>query len=101
MLEDKLKATDWESTDETIAEVVARESYLQWLKDNQTRHTSAGAVSKILAFISHTCSRLCSQETRSVWNQYETSTDKPCFYTGPSRSTPRSVLLSGTKWVHL
>jgi len=35
MLEDKLKATDWETADEDIAEMVARESYLQWLKDNQ------------------------------------------------------------------
>ena len=35
MLEDKLKATDWEATDEDLAEIAARESYLQWLKDNQ------------------------------------------------------------------
>ena len=35
MLEDKLKATDWEAADEDIAEMVARESYLQWVKDNQ------------------------------------------------------------------
>ena len=35
MLEDKIKATDWEATDEQIAELAARESYLQWLKDSQ------------------------------------------------------------------
>ena len=43
MLEDKLKETDWEVTQETIEEQVARESYLQWLMDNQNRaksHTS-------------------------------------------------------------
>lgn len=34
MLEDKLKATDWEATDEDLVEIAARESYLQWLKDN-------------------------------------------------------------------
>ena len=37
MLDDKLKATDWEATNEEIMEIVARESYLQWLKDNEKR----------------------------------------------------------------
>lgn len=38
MLEDKIKATDWEATNEAIEEQVARESYLQWLRDNERRH---------------------------------------------------------------
>ncbi|ESN96632.1 hypothetical protein HELRODRAFT_68163 [Helobdella robusta] len=33
MLEDKLRETDWELTQETIEEQVARESYLQYIKD--------------------------------------------------------------------
>ena len=33
MLEDKLRETDWELTQDTIEEQVARESYLQWLKE--------------------------------------------------------------------
>lgn len=37
MLEDKLRETDWEVTQETIEEQVARESYLQWLRDNEKR----------------------------------------------------------------
>lgn len=37
MLEDKLRATDWEATNEAIEEQVARESYLQWLKENEIR----------------------------------------------------------------
>nr|XP_006822205.1 PREDICTED: OTU domain-containing protein 5-like [Saccoglossus kowalevskii] len=37
MLEDKLKATDWEATNEAIEEQIARESYLQWLQDNEKR----------------------------------------------------------------
>jgi OTU domain-containing protein 5 len=41
MLEDKLKATDWEATDEAIEAQVARESYLQWLRDNEKRRESA------------------------------------------------------------
>ena len=40
MLDDKLKATDWEATNEEIMEIVARESYLQWIKDNETRNNS-------------------------------------------------------------
>ncbi len=38
MLEDKIRATDWEATNEAIEEQVARESYLQWLRDNEKRH---------------------------------------------------------------
>ena len=38
MLEDKLRATDWEATNEAIEEEVARESYLQWVKDNERRN---------------------------------------------------------------
>ncbi|KAL1129622.1 hypothetical protein AAG570_012567 [Ranatra chinensis] len=37
MLEDKLRATDWEATNEAIEEHVARDSYLQWLRDNEKR----------------------------------------------------------------
>ncbi|RWS27629.1 OTU domain-containing protein-like protein [Leptotrombidium deliense] len=37
MLEDKLRATDWEATNEAIEEQVARESYLEWLRENEKR----------------------------------------------------------------
>lgn len=37
MLEDKIRETDWEVTQEAIQEQVARESYLQWLRDNEKR----------------------------------------------------------------
>ena len=37
MLEDKMRETDWEVTQETIEEQVARESYLQWLRDQEKR----------------------------------------------------------------
>ena len=45
MLEDKLRETDWEVTQETIEEQVARESYLQWLRDNEKRATRQPSVS--------------------------------------------------------
>uniref|UniRef100_A0A3Q3DR57 ubiquitinyl hydrolase 1 n=1 Tax=Hippocampus comes TaxID=109280 RepID=A0A3Q3DR57_HIPCM len=35
MLEDKKRASDWEATCEAIEEQVARESYLQWLRDQE------------------------------------------------------------------
>ncbi|XP_015784583.1 OTU domain-containing protein 5-B [Tetranychus urticae] len=37
MLEDKLRATDWEATNEAIEEQVARESYVEWLRENEKR----------------------------------------------------------------
>ena len=37
MLQDKLRATDWEATYEAMEEAVARESYLEWLKENEQR----------------------------------------------------------------
>ena len=45
MLEDKLRETDWEVTQESIEEQVARESYLQWLKDNEKRAKKQASVS--------------------------------------------------------
>ncbi|XP_061054194.1 OTU domain-containing protein 5-like [Eubalaena glacialis] len=41
MLEDKKRATDWEATEEAIEEQVARESYLQWLSDQQRQARQA------------------------------------------------------------
>ncbi|VVC42166.1 Hypothetical protein CINCED_3A020686 [Cinara cedri] len=38
MLDDKLRATDWEATNDSIVEQIARESYLQFLKDNDKRN---------------------------------------------------------------
>lgn len=37
MLEDKLRATDWEATNEALEEQVAQDSYIQWLKENELR----------------------------------------------------------------
>jgi len=45
MLEDKLRETDWEVTQETIEEQVARESYLQWLRDNECQARRQESVS--------------------------------------------------------
>lgn len=42
MLEDKIKATDWEATNEAIEEQVARESYIQYFRDNEKRLKAQG-----------------------------------------------------------
>ncbi|XP_035782263.1 uncharacterized protein LOC118461255 isoform X1 [Anopheles albimanus] len=41
MFEDKLKTTDWEATNEAIEEQIARESYLQWCRDNMRKSSSS------------------------------------------------------------
>ncbi|XP_017081220.1 OTU domain-containing protein 5-B [Drosophila eugracilis] len=43
MFEDKLKTTDWEATNEAIEEQIARESYLQWCRENMQRSRSSNA----------------------------------------------------------
>jgi len=40
MLEDKIKFTDWEATNDAIEEHVARESYVHWLQDNDRKTKS-------------------------------------------------------------
>ncbi|KAK9889309.1 hypothetical protein WA026_004590 [Henosepilachna vigintioctopunctata] len=42
MLEDKILATDWEATNEAIEEQVARESYIQFFRDNERRLKAQG-----------------------------------------------------------
>lgn len=37
MVEDKLKTTDWEATSDVVVEQIARQSYLQYCKDNMSR----------------------------------------------------------------
>ncbi|XP_044167678.1 LOW QUALITY PROTEIN: OTU domain-containing protein 5-A-like [Acropora millepora] len=37
MLADKLRCTDWEATNEAMEEAVARESYLEWLREREKR----------------------------------------------------------------
>ena len=53
MLEDKKRATDWEATNEAIEEQVARESYLQWLRDQekQARQVQQGNFSQHISLL--------------------------------------------------
>lgn len=51
MLEDKKRATDWEATNEAIEEQVARESYLQWLQDQEKQARQVSFTSQSLVSI--------------------------------------------------
>lgn len=88
MLEDKLKETDWEVTQETIEEQVARESYLQWLMDNQNRAKSHSSLSTSRS-ASATCtsclpSATCSSSCDLMYS------DKPSSSEGRSGRSPRN-----------
>ena len=48
MLADKLRCTDWEATNEAMEEAVARESYLDWLRDREKRARGARALVRII-----------------------------------------------------
>ncbi|XP_038864594.1 OTU domain-containing protein 5-A-like isoform X3 [Salvelinus namaycush] len=70
MLEDKKRATDWEATNEAIEEQVARESYLQWLQDQekQARQPSKASATCSSATAA-TCSGLEEWSARSPWQR--------------------------------
>lgn len=38
MVEDKIKTTDWEATSDVVVEQIARQSYLQYCKENMNRY---------------------------------------------------------------
>ncbi|OXA36623.1 OTU domain-containing protein 5 [Folsomia candida] len=65
MLEDKLRATDWEATNEALEEQVARESYLQWLKDNERRNRAVRSPTTATSSSSATSTSASSSEVRS------------------------------------
>lgn len=53
MLEDKKRATDWEATNEAIEEQVARESYLQWLRDQEKQARQVRGPSQVCPGLCH------------------------------------------------
>lgn len=48
MLEDKIRATDWEATNEAIEEQIARESYLEWLRETEIRSLKKSSATSTL-----------------------------------------------------
>ncbi|XP_066995460.1 OTU domain-containing protein 5-A [Anabrus simplex] len=64
MLEDKLRATDWEATNEAIEEQIARESYLQWLRDNEKRSKTVRSPSETSSSATVTSAEIRSPRNR-------------------------------------
>lgn len=85
MLADKIRETDWEVTQDSIEEQVARESYLQWLREQEkcSRRTNG----KVRTAASATCS---SSGEGSQLNPLET---------GPIRS-PRQLRSGNNSPMH-
>ena len=80
--------SDWEATNEAIEEQVARESYLQWLRDNERRHagkTQFDLSQKILFSIPRHFFREIAGNSKSAT---VTSADlrATCEATSPSRA---------------
>ncbi|XP_026817913.1 OTU domain-containing protein 5-A-like [Rhopalosiphum maidis] len=72
MLEDKLRATDWEATNDTIEEQIARESYLQFLKDNEKRNKKDKETSAT-----------STATSASIVKSYQSRTSPPRYSVGP------------------
>jgi OTU domain-containing protein 5 len=47
MVEDKLKTTDWEATNDVVVEQIARQSYLQFCKENMSKTLKKSSTSTI------------------------------------------------------
>lgn len=89
MLEDKIKATDWEATNEALEEQVARESYIQYYRDAERRlktHPTAAAASSSSTVTSGMCasprsSRRGSVSPKGSMSPKGNSSPKLCFPT--------------------
>lgn len=94
MLEDKMKATDWEATDDQLAELAARESYLQWMKDQKKNSLSHGGASCSTSTSTQSSKRSspphdgCGNSRRSPPHQPSTSRKSPPHQPSTSRRTP-------------
>lgn len=83
MLEDKIKTTDWEATNEAIEEQIARESYIQWCRDNlkpcSNSNPNSGAASGSATASSSSSATVTSAEINKG--------NKSCTVTATSSST--------------
>ncbi|XP_059352117.1 OTU domain-containing protein 5-B-like isoform X2 [Daphnia carinata] len=103
MLEDKVKATDWEATNEAIEEQVARESYLDWLRENERRNRQQQRSGHSATTSSNAC-ELRSPRTSAATSSARNS-PKPSFVehqrkspnASPRASTSRSVTTSSSR----
>ncbi|KAI8511446.1 OTU domain-containing protein 5 [Branchiostoma belcheri] len=88
MLEDKMRYTDWEATNEAIEEHVARESYLDWLREQEKRARQATAPRSASA----TCSSAEAAASRPRGGRSPRNHSSPVVQ-GPSAKSPSPLPL--------
>lgn len=70
MVEDKLKTTDWEATNEVVVEQIARQSYLQFCKENMNKTIKKSSTSTITS-TEASCSSIMSSCDTSPNNEHQ------------------------------
>lgn len=99
MFEDKLKTTDWEATNEVMEEQIARESYLQWCRDNMQKQPqkamNASSSTVTSSDLSGNKSPSCSDESSfesEDYTPYPSDTDERCDFGESSSATAAAAL---------
>jgi OTU domain-containing protein 5 len=70
MVEDKLKTTDWEATNDVVVEQIARQSYLQFCKENMNKTFKKSSTSTITS-TEASCSSIMSSCDTSPNNDHQ------------------------------
>jgi OTU domain-containing protein 5 len=86
MVEDKLKTTDWEATSDVVVEQIARQSYLQFCKENMNKKIDGNkcSTSTVTSTEAGSCSSsssampLCEASTVAGQQQKESCSSDPC-----------------------
>lgn len=83
MVEDKLKTTDWEATSDVVVEQIARQSYLQFCKENTEKKMNANKSSTSTVTSTEACGSSSSSMPScntlpSVGQQTQSSSSKQC-----------------------
>lgn len=89
MLEDKVKATDWEATNEAIEEQVARESYIDWLRENERRSRQQQRSGHSATTSSNAC-ELRSPRTTAATSSSARNSPKPSAFVEHQRKSPNA-----------
>lgn len=87
MLADKLRCTDWEATNEAMEEAVARESYLEWLREREKRSRGAKALPRSSPTATSSTSTCTESKRPSSPHHRERDRDAP--ESAPPSKSPR------------
>lgn len=100
MVEDKLKTTDWEATSDVVVEQIARQSYLQFCKENMNKKNSNQSSTSTVTSTNEACgsssstSPSCNASTGQQSSSSKCDSEKNAspydyFMTGNSRRRPK------------